>query len=112
MLMSILHVHVEPARGQRRDFARWCLAQTPQLHTASSTGTNVPVALYPSVPPELLAGAYVDGYLIPEVVPQSASPEPAEGSTAVPDADPAQSVSVTKAPRKRAARKTIPKEES
>lgn len=57
------YVHIEPADEQRRAFARWALAQTPKLQTASSTGTDVPVDLYPEVPPELLEGAFVDGYL-------------------------------------------------
>lgn len=55
-------VHIEPGDAQRRAFARWCLAQTPKLQTSSSTGTDVPVDLYPDVPPELLEGAYVDGF--------------------------------------------------
>jgi hypothetical protein len=55
-------VHIEPADGQRRAFARWALSQTPKLQTSSSTGTDVPMSLYPEVPPELLEGAYVDGF--------------------------------------------------
>lgn len=55
-------VHIEPADDQRRAFARWALSQTPKLQTSSSTGTDVPVDLYPDVPPELLEGAFVDGF--------------------------------------------------
>jgi hypothetical protein len=55
-------VHIEPADEQRRDFARWALSQAPKLQTSSSTGTDVPVDLYPDVPPELLEGAFVDGF--------------------------------------------------
>uniref|UniRef100_A0AAU7GX35 Tail assembly chaperone n=1 Tax=Streptomyces phage Geonosis TaxID=3158856 RepID=A0AAU7GX35_9CAUD len=55
-------VHIEPADAQRRAFARWALSQTPKLQTSSSTGTDVPLDLYPDVPPELLEGAYVDGF--------------------------------------------------
>lgn len=55
-------IHIEPAHEKRRDFARWALAQTPKLQTSSSTGTDVPVDLYPDVPPELLEGGFVDGF--------------------------------------------------
>lgn len=55
-------VHIEPADNQRRAFARWALSQTPKLQTSSSTGTDVPLDLYPDVPPELLEGAFVDGF--------------------------------------------------
>lgn len=57
------HVHIEAARQHRVGFAKWCLAQDPRIETASATGSDVPVDLYPSVPVELLEGAYVDGFL-------------------------------------------------
>lgn len=62
-------IHIEPAHERRREFARWCLEQTPRIETASATGSDVPLDLYPSVPPELLEGAYVDGYLVPPSAP-------------------------------------------
>lgn len=64
-------VHVEPADDQRRDFARWCLAQDPQIMTVSASGFNVPSGLFVDVPEELLRGAYIDGRLyrhVPEEV--------------------------------------------
>ena len=74
------HVYIEPADEQRRPFARWCLDQSPRIETASATGSNVPVELYPEVPVELLEGAYVDGYLfrsidpVPAVRPDGSQP--------------------------------------
>lgn len=56
-------IMIEPDGPQRPAFAAWGLAQDPPLQTATASGWNVPVELYPSVPPELLEGAYVDGYL-------------------------------------------------
>lgn len=56
------YIYIEPAREHRRAFARWCLDQTPKIQAASATGSNVPVDLYPSVPLDLLNGAYVDGF--------------------------------------------------
>lgn len=56
------YIYIEPAREHRRAFARWCLDQTPKIQAASATGSNVPVDLYPSVPLDLLEGAYVDGF--------------------------------------------------
>lgn len=56
------YIYIEPAREHRRAFARWCLDQTPKIQVASATGSNVPVDLYPSVPLNLLDGAYVDGF--------------------------------------------------
>lgn len=63
-------VHIEPGEGQRQGFARWCLAQEPRIETASATGSDVPLDLYPSIPPELLEGAYVDGYPYGQPQPQ------------------------------------------
>ncbi|AKA61683.1 hypothetical protein SEA_YDN12_16 [Streptomyces phage YDN12] len=77
-------VHIEPADAQRRAFARWALSQTPKLQTSSSTGTDVPVALYPDVPPELLEGAYVDGFRY--------------GGPSSPQADPVASLTGPKVP--------------
>ncbi|QBZ73502.1 hypothetical protein SEA_MISCHIEF19_17 [Streptomyces phage Mischief19] len=74
------HVYIEPAEDNRRQFARWCLDQTPRIETASATGSNVPVDLYPEVPATLLEGAYVDGYLyrkidpVPAVRPDGSTP--------------------------------------
>lgn len=56
-------IMIEAAGPHRPAFAAWCLAQDPPIQTASATGFLVPVDLYPSVPPEVLEGAYVDGYL-------------------------------------------------
>lgn len=53
---------IEADGPHRPAFARWCLAQDPPIQTASATGFLVPLDLYPSVPPELLEGAYIDGY--------------------------------------------------
>lgn len=96
---------IEPAREHRRDFARWCLAQDPPIQTASSTGSNVPVGLYPSVPQELLEGAFVDGF--PWGIP---APQPPAVKPRTRPAAPSPTGSATKPltaeqPRKRAARK-------
>jgi hypothetical protein len=72
------YVHIEAADPHRRDFARWCLAQDPPIQTASSTGSNVPVDLYPSVPVEFLQGAYVDGYRYDGPGVAQHAPKPAE----------------------------------
>lgn len=70
------YVYIEPAREHRRAFARWCLEQTPKIQAASATGSNVPVDLYPSVPLDLLDGAYVDGFrYVGEVTPAPARRE-------------------------------------
>lgn len=77
-------LYIEPAHEHRPGFALWGLAQKPVIQTASATGWDVPLDLYPSVPSELLEGAYVDGYLYDVAKPQpepvaptpEASPEP------------------------------------
>lgn len=104
-------VHIEPSDGQRRAFARWALSQTPKLQTSSSTGTDVPVDLYPSVPPELLEGAYVDGYLYGgTAAPQPPAARPPKDE-APPRSKPAQKAPQAAAerpepsPRKRAPRR-------
>lgn len=61
-------VSVEPADEHRKSFAQWCLAQHPPILTASSTGSQVPVDLFPSIPDELLHGAYIDGHLFRPVI--------------------------------------------
>lgn len=102
-------VHIEPGREMRPHFALWCLAQEPPMQTASATGFDVPLDLYPSVPPELLAGAYVDGFLYgresaplrtPEAVTPAVVPEAFEAPLAAPVAEP-----LPRRPRKRAAKK-------
>lgn len=60
--MSEDFVYIEPAREHRQAFARWGLDQSPRLETASASGWNVPLVLYPSVPEGLLSGARVDGF--------------------------------------------------
>jgi hypothetical protein len=74
------YVHVEPGHEHRRAFARWGLKQSPRLETASASGWDVPLDLYPSVPSELLTGATVDGY--PYGVPQP-QPQPKAAPEAV-----------------------------
>lgn len=64
-------VLVEPAHGQRRDFARWCLAQDPQIQTASHTGFEVPSDLFVNMPEALLVGARIDGQPYRHVVEDS-----------------------------------------
>lgn len=72
------YVHVEPGYAQRPAFASWGLSQDPPLQTASASGWDVPVELYPSVPPELLEGAYVDGYAVQGAVAREEAPAPPE----------------------------------
>lgn len=104
-------VHVEPADDQRRAFARWALSQTPKLQTSSSTGTDVPVDLYPEVPPELLEGAFVDGYRYGGPAAPQPGAEEAVKAAAAPASDSdgngpqAASSGPARKPRKRAPRK-------
>lgn len=91
-------VTVEPAYASRPMFALWCLAQDPQIMTSSATGFDVPIDLYPSVPPELLYGAHVDGFLYDRPAPQPAHAE----SLGAPLA--AETAAKKTAPRKRATR--------
>lgn len=83
-------IYVEPAHAQRPAFALWCLSQTPKIMTSSATGFDVPLDLYPTIPTELLDGAYVDGYLY-----NRPEPRPSVRTTA----------GTTRKPRKRAAKK-------
>ncbi len=84
-------ITVEPARERRGLFAVWCLEQVPPIQTSSMSGFDVPVDLYPSVPYELLDGAYVDGFLynspMPQPVPE-ADPETAVFTTSARQVDP------------------------
>ena len=73
-------VTVEPAYALRPAFAMWCLAQDPQIMTSSATGFDVPTDLYPTIPEELLYGAYVDGFRYDRPDPPTAAAE----STRVP----------------------------
>lgn len=104
-------VHIEPADEQRRAFARWALAQTPKLQTSSSTGTDVPLDLYPEVPPELLEGAFVDGFRyggqdVPQPPAVTAPKAPAApASTGAAKGTQATAGGPEKKPRKRAPRR-------
>lgn len=103
-------VYVEPAGPQRGPFAVWGLAQNPPLQTASESGWNVPLDLYPSVPPELLDGAYVDGFPYSSVQPQpqaAAQADQPEAVTAPVVTEPETEVSAPaqRRTRKRTARK-------
>ena len=108
-------VHIEPAHEQRPGFALWGLAQTPKLQTASATGWDVPVDLYPEVPVELLAGAYVDGYRYgvgprqPEML-APADPLARPKDATVELAEETRDQVVAPKPRKRAAKKTASKQ--
>lgn len=78
-------IHVEPADEHRRGFARWCLAQTPRIETASATGSDVPLDLFKDIPGELLDGALVDGQPfshVPDDEPEQQAPKaPAKKTT-------------------------------
>lgn len=88
------HIHIEPGHEQRPAFAAWGLAQDPPIQTASASGWDVPVALYPAVPAELLEGAYVDGYQYgkPTVQPK---PDEAPETPSEPPRDPTGDPSLT-----------------
>lgn len=58
--MSAL-IRVWPARGLRRAFAEWAVAQTPLVRTVSESEFGVPPHLFPQMPEPLLAGARIDG---------------------------------------------------
>lgn len=104
-------VFIEPSEGNRRGFARWCLAQVPPIQTAGSTGSLVPLDLYPSVPPELLDGAYVDGFPyggpgMPQEAVQPPAVAPAAPKVAARPRKPLTAEQgAVKRPRKRAAKK-------
>ncbi len=55
-------IYVEPGQHRKGLFALWCIGQDPQIQTSSSTGFNLTVEQYADVPPDLLKGAYVDGF--------------------------------------------------
>ena len=106
-------IHVEPSREQLPAFALWTLDQKPPLPTSGPASWDVPVALYAVLPPELLAGAYVDGYPFDHAQEQPASAPseplkaPQAASAPVVDRLPQEPVAeARKAPRKRAAKKT------
>lgn len=107
-----MSVHIEPHQDRRAAFARWCLAQVPPLNTTSSTGWNIPLDLYPSVPPELLEGAFVDGFAYDRPTSQTVKPVSAPVVAVQADAGPiaqtttAKPPSTPRKPRKRAARKS------
>lgn len=67
-------LHVEPADGQRGALALWLLERNPRTLT-TSTGFRVPLELYPDVPAELLADAYVDGYRVGTEQPSEQAPD-------------------------------------
>lgn len=102
-------IHIEPNKAHRPAFALWGLAQDPPLQTATASGWDVPLALYPDVPPGLLEGAYVDGYVhdgpgVAQPMQQAAegAVEGVEGALVkVPDGGPR-----TQEARRRRARKT------
>lgn len=98
-------INVEPAPEQRQAFARWCLSQTPRIETSSSTGSHVPLELYPMIPPELLEGAFVDGYpygvASPQPVAETTPEAPVEAPQQSSDPEPPKPV---RKPRKRASR--------
>lgn len=112
-------ITVEPARELRSAFAIWAIAQRPPLKTSSATGFDVPAFLYPSIPPELLAGAYVDGFRLDVSMPQPVAAEPPQAPSGAatgeaPDPTPVTLTAETqltaetaakKPPRKRAARR-------
>jgi len=64
-------VLIEPADDQRAAFARWCLAQTPRIETASHAGSEVDSELFKQVPEALLVGAHIDGRLYRHVTPEA-----------------------------------------
>ncbi|AMD42757.1 hypothetical protein SEA_XKCD426_16 [Streptomyces phage Xkcd426] len=83
---------IEPSPEHAPAFAVWCLGRDANVQTVSAGGFLVPLDWYPDVPPELLAGAHVDGFRYdhpspqPEAVsaPVTASDDPA--STETPEA--------------------------
>lgn len=104
-------IHVEPAHEQRPAFAAWGLSQTPPLQTASATGWDVPIDLYPSVPSELLVGGYVDGFRYDRAAkqPEPVTEVPAPVVDRLPQAEPKPArnpLAAERKPRKRAAKKT------
>ncbi|MBL0777839.1 C2H2-type zinc finger protein [Streptomyces albidoflavus] len=55
-------ITVQPRPEQRRAFARWAVAQVPQVRTVSQSAFGVPPHLYTDMPEALLRGALVDGH--------------------------------------------------
>lgn len=92
-----MFIHIEPGPVQRGRFAQWAIAQTPPLQTVGHNAFDVPIALYATIPPELLDGAYVDGY--PYVTKVPGAPELVEAP---------KPAATSRKPRKRAAKKAAP----
>lgn len=70
-------VLIEPSDENRQAFAKWCLAQTPRIETASHAGSEVDSELFKQVPEALLVGAHIDGRLyrhVAEEAPAEAAP--------------------------------------
>ena len=107
---------IEPDGPRRPGFAVWGLSQDPPIQTASASGWLVPLSLYPSIPAELLDGAYVDGYLDngpdvqPKAEPQEAPAEPVQAPEAPATAREELPVRPVRKSRKRAAQHITPLE--
>lgn len=76
-MTDVEYVTVEPAPENASAFAVWCLAKDPRVQTVSAGGFLVPLDWYAEIPPELLSGAYVDGFQYDRTAPQPSRPEPA-----------------------------------
>lgn len=100
-------VHIEPGHRHRAAFAAWGLVQVPPIGTASASGWDVPLDLYPSVPTELLEGGYVDGFPyggpdVPQPTPQAAE-GPVQSLSKADTGAAARAERRTRVPRKKAA---------
>ncbi|MEW2066649.1 hypothetical protein [Streptomyces sp. NPDC007346] len=73
-------IQIRPTAGQRRDFARWAVAQTPKVRTVTTHDFAVPSPLFADMPEELLVGALVEGrrYVSPEEDARTGTPPPGD----------------------------------
>jgi hypothetical protein len=74
-------ITVRPAQALRVDFARWAVAQNPNVRTCSASDFAVPAHLFMHMPERLLIGSTVDGHRYVPV----ADPEPLTASEDAPD---------------------------
>lgn len=85
-------IRVQPAPHLRRAFAVWAIAQTPKIRTVSESAFGVPPERFPAIPEHLLAGAFVDGRQLLDLLLHAAPVLPeleAEPGEALPEIDPA-----------------------
>lgn len=110
---------IEPSAENRAAFAAWALSKDPAVLTVGTGGFLISLDHYPDAPPELLAGAHVDGFphdraarqpeLKTEAVPLVEIRLPVPPKDPEPLAAETRHPLVAEQPRKRAPRKRAPR---